>query len=63
MTVPPCRDSGPSPGWRGLSRHWNRHTPWAMPCRSLSHSGDLVIINVSGRGDKDLATVMDYENL
>ncbi len=25
--------------------------------------GDLVIINVSGRGDKDLATVMDYENL
>ena len=24
--------------------------------------GDLVIINVSGRGDKDLATVMDYEN-
>jgi len=25
--------------------------------------GDLVIINVSGRGDKDLATVMEYENL
>jgi tryptophan synthase beta chain len=25
--------------------------------------GDLAIINVSGRGDKDLATVMDYENL
>ena len=25
--------------------------------------GDLVVINVSGRGDKDLATVMEYENL
>ena len=25
--------------------------------------GDLAIINISGRGDKDLATVMDYENL
>jgi tryptophan synthase beta chain len=25
--------------------------------------GDLSIINISGRGDKDLATVMDYENL
>ena len=25
--------------------------------------GDLVIINISGRGDKDLETVMDYENL
>jgi len=25
--------------------------------------GDLAIINVSGRGDKDLATVMEYENL
>jgi len=25
--------------------------------------GELAIINVSGRGDKDLATVMDYENL
>jgi tryptophan synthase beta chain len=25
--------------------------------------GDMAIINVSGRGDKDLATVMDYENL
>jgi tryptophan synthase beta chain len=25
--------------------------------------GDLVIINVSGRGDKDLSTVMEYENL
>jgi tryptophan synthase beta chain len=25
--------------------------------------GDLVIINISGRGDKDLATVMEYENL
>jgi len=25
--------------------------------------GDLTIINVSGRGDKDLATVRDYENL
>jgi tryptophan synthase beta chain len=25
--------------------------------------GDLTIINISGRGDKDLATVMDYENL
>jgi len=24
--------------------------------------GELTIINVSGRGDKDLATVMDYEN-
>jgi tryptophan synthase beta chain len=24
--------------------------------------GDLAIINISGRGDKDLATVMDYEN-
>jgi tryptophan synthase beta chain len=25
--------------------------------------GDLAIINISGRGDKDLATVMEYENL
>jgi len=25
--------------------------------------GDLAIINVSGRGDKDLASVMDYENI
>jgi tryptophan synthase beta chain len=25
--------------------------------------GEMAIINVSGRGDKDLATVMDYENL
>ena len=25
--------------------------------------GELAIINVSGRGDKDLATVMEYENL
>ena len=25
--------------------------------------GDLTIINISGRGDKDLATVMEYENL
>jgi tryptophan synthase beta chain len=25
--------------------------------------GDLVIINISGRGDKDLATVREYENL
>jgi tryptophan synthase beta chain len=25
--------------------------------------GDLAIINVSGRGDKDLSTVMEYENL
>jgi tryptophan synthase beta chain len=25
--------------------------------------GDLAIINISGRGDKDLATVMKYENL
>ena len=25
--------------------------------------GDLAIINVSGRGDKDLATVMEYENI
>jgi len=25
--------------------------------------GDLAIINISGRGDKDLATVMDYENI
>ena len=25
--------------------------------------GDLAIINISGRGDKDLATVMDHENL
>ncbi len=25
--------------------------------------GDVAIINISGRGDKDLATVMDYENL
>jgi tryptophan synthase beta chain len=25
--------------------------------------GSLAIINISGRGDKDLATVMDYENL
>lgn len=25
--------------------------------------GDIVVINVSGRGDKDLATVMEYENL
>jgi tryptophan synthase beta chain len=25
--------------------------------------GDLVIINISGRGDKDLTTVMEYENL
>jgi tryptophan synthase beta chain len=25
--------------------------------------GDLSIINISGRGDKDLATVMEYENL
>ncbi len=24
--------------------------------------GDIVVINVSGRGDKDLATVMEYEN-
>jgi tryptophan synthase beta chain len=25
--------------------------------------GDIAIINVSGRGDKDLATVMDHENI
>lgn len=25
--------------------------------------GEMAIINISGRGDKDLATVMDYENL
>ena len=25
--------------------------------------GSLAIINISGRGDKDLATVMEYENL
>jgi len=25
--------------------------------------GDMAIINISGRGDKDLQTVMDYENL
>jgi len=25
--------------------------------------GDLAIINISGRGDKDLATVIDYENI
>jgi tryptophan synthase beta chain len=25
--------------------------------------GDMAIINISGRGDKDLATVMEYENL
>ncbi len=25
--------------------------------------GNLAIINISGRGDKDLATVMDYENI
>jgi tryptophan synthase beta chain len=25
--------------------------------------GDLAVINISGRGDKDLATVMDYENI
>jgi len=25
--------------------------------------GELAVINVSGRGDKDLATVMEYENL
>ncbi len=25
--------------------------------------GDVTIINISGRGDKDLQTVMDYENL
>ena len=25
--------------------------------------GEIVVINISGRGDKDLTTVMDYENL
>ena len=25
--------------------------------------GELTVINVSGRGDKDLSTVMEYENL
>jgi tryptophan synthase beta chain len=25
--------------------------------------GDLAVINISGRGDKDLATVIEYENL
>ena len=29
----------------------------------LGRPGDIAIINISGRGDKDLATVMDYENL
>jgi len=29
----------------------------------LGRPGDVAIINISGRGDKDLATVMDYENL
>jgi tryptophan synthase beta chain len=32
-------------------------------CQEPEALGELAIINVSGRGDKDLATVMEYENL
>ena len=32
-------------------------------CLEPESLGELAIINVSGRGDKDLATVMEYENL
>lgn len=56
-------------GFRGLSR-----TEGIIPALESAHAvgyalknadalGDLTIINVSGRGDKDLATVMSYEDL
>lgn len=37
----------------------------AVGCVLNEHDdlGEIVVINISGRGDKDLTTVMDYENL
>ncbi len=62
-------DSTAMQGFRALSR-----LEGIIPALESAHAvgyalqepetlGDLVIINISGRGDKDLATVMEYENL
>ena len=47
------------PGWKASFPRWNPRTPWprvADVAREVGKDG-IVVLNLSGRGDKDLATV------
>jgi tryptophan synthase beta chain len=69
VTTKTADDSTALEGFRALSR-----LEGIIPALESAHAvgytlkepdalGDVTVINVSGRGDKDLATVMEYENL
>ncbi len=47
-----------APGRRGLFRHWKPPMPW-QSWRKLSFTEDVVVVNLSGRGDKDMETYID----
>ncbi len=58
-TTRPCRDSNSSASSRASSRRWKAPTPSAtlssLPHRC--HPDEIILVNLSGRGDKDLSTV------
>ena len=48
----------PARAWRGSCRRWNSPTPWRGWARGRIVGPDgVIVLNLSGRGDKDLATV------
>ena len=59
----PCKDFGSYLRLEGIIPALESAHAVGYACLEPEALGELAIINVSGRGDKDLATVMEYENL
>ena len=57
------RRSTASAAWRASSRRSSRRTRWRRPSGSRASSGRtaLVLVGLSGRGDKDVDTIMERE--
>jgi len=49
---------------KASSPHWNQATLWLMPKKlaATMKPDQSILINMSGRGDKDIGTVADLSN-